>query len=111
MLDKIRNKVLCCAAFVTTAFSAGNLGVDAMGAQLPKVYIAGDSTACVYETDENYALPRAGWGMYLENYLEDGVEVVDLALGGRSSKSFMTEENYKYIVNKRRRLSYYSVWT
>lgn len=99
MLNKIRNKVLCYAAFVTTAFSAGGLGVDTIGEQLPKVYIAGDSTACVYETDENYALPRAGWGMYLGNYLEDGVEVVDLALGGRSSKSFMAEENYKYIIN------------
>jgi hypothetical protein len=27
---------------------------------LPKIYVVGDSTACIYEYDNNYALPRAG---------------------------------------------------
>lgn len=58
------------------------------------VYIVGDSTACEYDYDENYAIPRAGWGMYLSDFLSDKATVVDLALGGRSSKSFTAEENY-----------------
>jgi lysophospholipase L1-like esterase len=61
------------------------------------VYIAGDSTACEYGTDDNYALPRAGWGMYLDEFLDDGVEVKDLAKSGRSSKSLTTEDEYKLI--------------
>jgi lysophospholipase L1-like esterase len=60
------------------------------------VYIAGDSTACEYGTDDNYALPRAGWGMYLDEFLS-GVDVKDLAKSGRSSKSLTTEDEYKEI--------------
>lgn len=59
------------------------------------VYIVGDSTSCEYGYDENYAIPRAGWGMYLSEFLNNKAKVVNLALAGRSSKSFATEENYK----------------
>jgi lysophospholipase L1-like esterase len=58
------------------------------------VYIAGDSTACEYGADDNYALPRAGWGMYLDEFFS-GVDVKDLAKSGRSSKSLTTEDEYK----------------
>lgn len=63
------------------------------------VFVVGDSTACIYKEDENYALPRAGWGMYLENYLNDKAKVVDLALGGRSSRSFIVEPEYETLQN------------
>lgn len=61
------------------------------------VYIVGDSTVCVYDEDEEYAIPRAGWGMFLDEYLTDSVSVEDLALSGRSSKSFTKEENYNVL--------------
>ena len=79
------------------AMTASVLAVSAMPAvafaDTPDVFIVGDSTACEYGVDENYAIPRAGWGMYIGNFL-DGVKVTDLAMSGRSSKSFTTEENY-----------------
>lgn len=60
------------------------------------IYIVGDSTACEYGYDENYAIPREGWGMHIADYFDsDYINVVDLALGGRSSKSFTKEENYQ----------------
>ncbi len=59
------------------------------------IYIVGDSTACEYGYDKNYAVFRAGWGMYLSRYLSGNRKVVNLALSGRSSKSFTSEENYK----------------
>lgn len=59
------------------------------------IYIVGDSTACEYGYDENYAVFRAGWGMYLPKYISGNRKVVNLALSGRSSKSFTVEENYK----------------
>lgn len=62
-----------------------------------KVYIAGDSTACNYDEDEKYALPRAGWGMYLDEFLDEGAEVVNCARSGRSSKSLVVEDEYKKI--------------
>ena len=63
-----------------------------------KVYIAGDSTACNYGEDENYALPRGGWGMYLGKYI-DGAEVINCAKSGRSSKSLVAEDEYKEIMD------------
>lgn len=68
--------------------------------QKTTVYIVGDSTACEYGNDESYALPRAGWGMYLNNFLSDRAKVVDLALSGRSSKSFTTEDNYQQLCDE-----------
>ncbi len=71
--------------------------------ELPKeikpatVYLVGDSTVCSF-TDK-YFYPRYGYGTQLGNYLTDKATVVNLALSGRSSKSFITEANYKTLVN------------
>lgn len=62
-----------------------------------KVYIAGDSTACIYpHFGEENQFPRTGWGQVIDRFLPE-FTIVDLALSGRSSKSFRTEENYKYL--------------
>jgi lysophospholipase L1-like esterase len=54
----------------------------------PKVVIVGDSTAAEYGADR---YPQMGWGQVLKCYLDDTVPVLDLARGGRSSKSFIAE--------------------
>ena len=58
------------------------------------VYVVGDSTACHYgDTDDvNFYYKRVGFGDKLQNYLT-GANVVNLALSGRSSKSFATGIN------------------
>lgn len=61
----------------------------------PTLYIVGDSTVCAFADD--YYLPRCGYGTQLSRYLREGVKVVNLALSGRSSKSFLTEENYSLL--------------
>lgn len=81
------------AAALATAMLVPNMAYADDGVT---VYIAGDSTACEYGEDENYALPRAGWGMYLDEFLY-GIEVKDCAKSGRSSKSLVTEEEYNQI--------------
>jgi lysophospholipase L1-like esterase len=59
-------------------------------AKLPvTIYIAGDSTACVYTRDR---YPRAGWGQVLQGFFsEKDVVVQDRAVSGRSSRSFSAE--------------------
>ena len=52
-----------------------------------KIYICGDSTAASY-TEER--APLTGWGMKLGDYLP-GVEVVNKAMAGRSTKSYLYE--------------------
>lgn len=62
-----------------------------------KIYVVGDSTACYYgpEQDTNYYYKRVGFGTGLESYVNENAEVVNLALSGRSSKSFLEEANYQ----------------
>ena len=57
------------------------------------VYIVGDSTVCGFA--DGYYYPRYGYGTQLGGYLDTKATVVNLALSGRSSKSFITEENYQ----------------
>ena len=52
--------IMCVGAFnVTSAFASDETNI----------FIVGDSTSCIYGYDDNYALPRAGWGMYLGDFI------------------------------------------
>ena len=62
------------------------------------VYMVGDSTMCLHN-DTTYYYPRYGFGTQFENYLYTNASVVNLALSGRSSKSFILENNYTTLVN------------
>lgn len=50
------------------------------------VFVAGDSTAATYATAD---VPRAGWGQALPVFLRPEIDVVNGALSGASSKSFV----------------------
>jgi lysophospholipase L1-like esterase len=50
------------------------------------VYVAGDSTASIYDTT---AAPRAGWGQALPLFAGPEVKIRDQARSGASSKSFI----------------------
>jgi lysophospholipase L1-like esterase len=53
-----------------------------------RIIIASDSTAANYGADR---YPQMGWGMVLKCSLDPNVEVVNLARGGRSTKTFIEE--------------------
>ncbi|MDE7161851.1 MAG: hypothetical protein K2N65_03720 [Anaeroplasmataceae bacterium] len=63
----------------------------------PILYVIGDST--VSNFNDPYYYPRYGYGTQLDCYLKN-IEVINLALSGRSSKSFIEEENYKRLMNQ-----------
>ncbi len=60
------------------------------------IWIAGDSIAASYgrKTGEQ---PRYGWGELIGEYFK-GVTVNNMALDGRSTKSFTSESNYENII-------------
>lgn len=62
------------------------------------VYLVGDSTVSSFN-DITYYYPRYGYGTMLDNYLDSQVKVVNLAMSGRSSKSFLKEKNYETLIN------------
>lgn len=61
------------------------------------VYLVGDSTVCSFS--DSYYYPRYGYGTQLGNYLNDKVTINNLALSGRSSKSFLSEANYQTLIS------------
>lgn len=67
------------------------LCVSATAQAAPRVFIAGDSTAAHYGP-ERY--PQMGWGMVLSCHLSADIAVVNRAMGGRSTKSFIAEGRY-----------------
>lgn len=56
------------------------------------IYIVGDSTVASF--NEVYYYHRYGWGTMLYNYFKDDVKFINLAMSGRSSLSFIKENNY-----------------
>lgn len=54
----------------------------------PTVFVTGDSTVQTYD---DYWAPQAGWGQMLPRFLSDGVTVDNHAIGGRSSKNFISQ--------------------
>lgn len=104
---KFKIKQICCATMAAFMLFTSVVAVQAnennvtvsdntnKQDEATTIYVIGDSTACIYGNDDDYAVPRAGWGMYLDKYLNDNAKVVDLARAGRSSKSFTKEENYQ----------------
>ena len=63
----------------------------------PTLYIVGDSTLSKFN-DHSYYYPRYGYGTQLYNYLDTSkIDIVNLALSGRSSKSYLLEDNYKLL--------------
>ena len=54
-----------------------------------KVHVIGDSTVCNYKDS---AYPQTGWGQILGSFFDGSrVQVVNYAIGGRSSKTFVQE--------------------
>lgn len=53
-----------------------------------RLFLASDSTCQDYDAS---ATRQAGWGMFLGEHLSDRVQVINRAIGGRSSKSFIAE--------------------
>ena len=64
-----------------------NSGQQLVTDATPTIFLAGDSTVKTYE-DAQYI---AGWGQYLEYFLDESIEVVNAAQGGRSTRSFINE--------------------
>ena len=69
----------------------------AMAAPVARILIASDSTAANYGPS---AYPQMGWGMVLKCSLDPRVEVVNLARGGRSTKTFIEEGLWAGLLEK-----------
>lgn len=65
--------------------------------QSPRILIAGDSTASDYPAER---APQAGWGQALPYFIRDGVPVLNRAVSGRSTKSYIDEGKWDALVGE-----------
>lgn len=72
-------KLLLCTGLLALSLSAGAFTIHMMG----------DSTMA--EKDISKGNPERGWGMVFENFFGPGVNVINYARNGRSTKSFIDE--------------------
>jgi lysophospholipase L1-like esterase len=79
---------LLVAGCATDVRTASGTGTDA----IPTLFIAGDSTAASYEPN---AKQQQGWGAVLQPFFDETkLRVVNVARGGRSSRTFITEGHW-----------------
>ena len=85
-------------AMLDAAPDAARLG-DATGPALPTLFLVGDSTVSAF--NDPYYYPRYGYGTQIAKYLQGSIAVNNLALSGRSSKSFINPaDNGNYALLK-----------
>ncbi|MDO5294935.1 MAG: pectinesterase family protein, partial [bacterium] len=63
----------------------------------PTIWVVGDSTVSSF--NDSYYYPRYGWGTQLGQFFDTSkVEIKNIALSGRSSKSYTSEKEYKALL-------------
>jgi DNA sulfur modification protein DndE len=95
---KLRRHILVMKRFLCliVIFAASRLG--AADPMLPfHLHLAGDSTMADKPTDPPN--PEHGWGQLLPQFFKDPAIVVNHAVNGRSTKSFIDEGRWKQIVD------------
>lgn len=80
------------SSILFTSLSAGALA--APKAASPKLLICSDSTTANYATNNSLQ----GWGFHIPSYLS--IPVDNLAVGGRSTRSFIDEGRWTALLNK-----------
>lgn len=79
----------------STSSSSEEISASVSASELPAstVYLLGDSTMASFS--DPYYYPRYGYGTQIASYFSPKLNFVNLALSGRSSKSFLSEVNYQ----------------
>ncbi len=57
-----------------------------------RLVIIGDSTVCNWPLNDGFH--REGWGMHIQDYFKEDLQVTNLALSGRSTKTFISEGHW-----------------
>ena len=82
--------------FATTCVLAVMAMAAGAAAPVPKLFVAGDSTASTYKENPKN---QQGWGAVLQPFFDEKkLQVVNLARGGRSSRTFITEGHWERLL-------------
>ena len=65
-------------------------------ADIPRIFMAGDSTMC----DRKRTVKMASWGQLLRKYVKDGVVINNMAVSGYSSKNFIDHKRWNKLIDQ-----------
>ncbi|MCQ2193052.1 MAG: GDSL-type esterase/lipase family protein [Paludibacteraceae bacterium] len=68
------------------------IGTDGV---IRKVFLIGDSTVCDYKESQ---FPMTGWGQVLKYFFNGNIQIVNHAIGGRSSRSFREQGRWNTVL-------------
>ena len=87
---KTRNQLLLlCLLLVAFAFAPRKQPV--------RIFMAGDSTMQTYNEEKT---PMRGWGQVLPRFFNEQVIIENRAIGGRSTKTFISEDRWQKLVDQ-----------
>lgn len=97
ILSLVLSLIMVISIFPVAAFAEVANQTPKVGTQ-GTIWIVGDSTVSSFT--DSYYYPRYGWGTKISEYLTEGsFDVQNLALSGRSSKSYLVEPEYQTLIN------------
>lgn len=73
------------------------LYISSTAANQVRIFMAGDSTMA---DKEQRAYPETGWGQVLPSYFEDDVIIENHARNGRSTRTFISEGRWDFMMNR-----------
>lgn len=82
--------------FPIFAFLAMTIASASTAAEARRIVVVGDSTASDYPADR---APQAGWGQALPYYTNDGITVINRAVSGRSTRSYIDEGKWMAVLD------------
>ncbi|MDO5521259.1 MAG: pectinesterase family protein [bacterium] len=96
---RIAGTVITDASAYTIANYLGDfIKEDTPADEKATIWVVGDSTVSAF--NDNYYYPRYGWGTQLGNYFDSSkFEVKNIALSGRSSKSYVLDKEYQTLLD------------
>lgn len=86
MIPGFKISTLISLFFLTAAFIAPKKKI--------RVWLVGDSTMCIQPRDRS---PVTGWGTPFEDFFDSSVAVMNMARGGRSTRTFIAEGRWKSV--------------
>lgn len=93
-MKKIKNIVLNKKSIIVLLFAL--MAFAPSSKKKIKVWMIGDSTMCNYEPSR---APLTGWGMPFVNFFDSTVQIKNMARGGRSTRTFISENRWKPIAD------------
>lgn len=88
-------KPAAAAVIVTLLACSHGVADEPQAPAAPRVVLVGDSTVATYAKPPADRPELTGWGQVFDEFFKDGVTVVNCAVSGRSSKSFIREGRWK----------------